>query len=156
NTEHEPPRLSRVDVSNGVVTVALDGAEGEFTFIGQDGDVKQTVDHVSTAHYTLAPTDTYVRTRVKTASHVLFLNPIVRFDGRALPSPVATVEGLWTWIERLGILLFCALLVASIVGRHSRRGGTGVTDALRPWRRVAAWMLVVAACLAAPAHAQDA
>src|SRR5262249_28878331 len=79
----------------------------------------------------------------------------VRFDGRALPSPAATVAGLWTWIERLGILLFCTVLVASIVGRHSRRG-TSVTDALRPWRRVAAWMLVVAACLARPARAQEA
>lgn len=99
NTADPPPQptLSKVEVKDGVLTVAIDGGDGEFAFIGQNGIVRRTVDRVSSASYTLAPNDTYVRTRIKTAAHVLFVNPIVRYDGRALPSPVATIDPWWTW-----------------------------------------------------------
>jgi len=148
------PTLSRVDVQGDVLTVTIDGGEGDFAFIGQNGAVKRTVPHAATASYTLTPEDTYVRTRVNTASHVLFVNPVVRWNGRALPAPAATIDGARTWIARTAILAFCALLVASIVRRHRRRG-TGGSDERRPWRRVAAWCLVAGVGVAAPAHAQE-
>jgi len=150
------PTVSSVELKDGVLSVAIDGGEGEFAFIGQNGDVKRTVQETASASYTLAPTDTYIRTRIKTAAHTLFLNPIVRYDGRALPAPVAAIDPLWTWSERFGIAAFCALLLASVVRRHTRLGGRGGTDEAKPWRRVATWSVLAGACLAAPARAQDA
>jgi hypothetical protein len=149
------PTVTRAEVRDGVLTVATDASDAEFTFIGQAGDVKRTVDHASEASYTIAPNDTYVRTRVKTSTHTLFLNPVVRYDGRALPAPQATIDPLATWAMRLGIFGFAALLVASIVRRHLRRG-TGGTDDARPWRRVAAWMVMLACGVATSARAQEA
>lgn len=149
------PRVSGVNVKDGVLTVSIAGGEGEFTFIGQNGDVKRTVARAASASYTFGPNDPYIRTRVKSASHVLFLNPIVRFDGRSLPTPTATIDAPWTFAARLGIFAFASLLVASIVRRHTGRGGRGRLDQARLWRRVASWTVLLAAS-AARANAQDA
>ena len=148
--------LAGVSVSDGNLTVALDGGEGDITFIGQNGETRKTVERARSASYTLAPSDTYVRTRVKTASHLLFVNPVVRYDGRALPAPAATVDVFWTWVARLTIVIFSALLAASMVRRHTRRGGARRAGDARPWRRVASWFALVVICSVAPALAQDA
>ena len=147
------PHLTHVDLTGNVLTVSVDRADAEFTFIGQRGDVKRTTAAGQSASYTLTPDDTYIRTRIKTPTHTLFVNPIVRWDGRALPAPVATIDPTWTWIERLAILGFCALLVASIVRRHTR--GVGRARGSRPWRRVATYGVLLAACGSTRARAQE-
>ncbi len=155
DTSDRPPQLAAVQMRGNEMTVTLDGGQGDFSFVGQNGEVRRTVNHAASASYTFTPTDTYVRARVNTASHVLFLNPVVRYDGRALPTPTATVDALWTWIERSAIALVAALLVGSIVRRHTRRGRGG-SDKRWAWPRVAAWAVMVAACTAGRAGAQDA
>ena len=64
------------------------------------------------ASYTLEPRDTYIRTVIRTPNIVMYLNPIVRYDGVALPSRLATPNMTASWIQR-GVLLaaYAAVLI---------------------------------------------
>jgi hypothetical protein len=52
-----------------------------------------------------------VRAVVHAAQTVLFLNPVVRWDGRTLPAKAARVDGAATWLFRGGLLAAGALLL---------------------------------------------
>lgn len=111
-------RLSRVDIADGTVTVVCAGAPSTFTFVGQGGAVHKTVKDALAASYTLTATDTYVRTVIETPQTVLYLNPVVRYDG-ALPAPAASVDAATTWLARGSFALVCVALAA--FGRRRRR-----------------------------------
>jgi len=104
-----------------------------------------------------APDDSYIRAVVQVPGRTLYLNPVIRFDGVALPSPGAPLDLVWTWIIRGGILIVCALLTFSLIRRHTwwgrRRPGQSP-----PWRGVAALviaMFVFTGAFAGKANAQD-
>jgi hypothetical protein len=94
--------LDRVDVHESTVSISVSGAESTFAFIGQNGALKKTVKYAMGASYTFADGDTYVRTVITSPQTVLYVNPIVRYDGRELTSPAATVDAAATWAIRAG------------------------------------------------------
>lgn len=104
-------RLERMDVRGNTMTVTLAGAPAAITFVGQDGAIRKAVNASLSADYTLTPDDTYVRAVVHAAQTVLFLNPVVRWDGRSLPAQAARVDAGATWLFRGGLVAACALLV---------------------------------------------
>jgi hypothetical protein len=147
--------LSRVEIDNGIARIVLAGRPADVSFVGQRGVVKRTVEDTLAASYSLAPDDTYIRAVVRTPTRILFVNPIVRYDGAALPSPTATVNRTLTWLERLAILAIGALLVGSVIRRH--RTARGRDDSLsRPWRRASGYMIVLVAAGTTVARAQEA
>ncbi len=102
--------LAGVDVSDSTVTVNLHGAPSSVAFIGQDGIIRKHVSDVASASYTLTEADTYVRAVVTSPQTVLYLNPVIRWNGSRLPMPMASVDVAWTWIQRgssgvIGVLL---------------------------------------------------
>jgi hypothetical protein len=114
-------RLDRLDVHGDTMMVTLAGAPATITFVGQDGAIRQAVDRTTTAGYTLTPDDTYVRVVVHAPQTVLFLNPVIRWDGHTLPGRAAHVDAAATWTFRGGLTAGAALLVARI---RRRRTGT--------------------------------
>jgi hypothetical protein len=120
--------LSGIEVHDRTMTVHLAGAPSVITFIGNEGHVRKVVQNTTVADYTFTDADTYVRTVVDTPQTVLFLNPVVRWNGRTLPAPVATVDAALTWTLRGGIALGVLLLVARARLRQSvsRAAGAGV------------------------------
>jgi hypothetical protein len=104
-------RLERMDVRGHTMTVTLAGAPAAITFVGQDGAIRKAVNAALSADYTLTPDDTYVRAVVHAAQTVLFLNPVVRWDGRRLPAKAARVDAAATWLFRGGLLAAGALLL---------------------------------------------
>ena len=84
------------------MTVSVSGAPSKFTFVGQDGAVRKTVKDATAASYTLEPADTYVRTVITSPQTVLYVNPVLRYDGGSLPRPTATVDVASTWALRRG------------------------------------------------------
>jgi hypothetical protein len=94
--------LDRVDVSDNTLTVSVTGAESTFKFVGQDGVVRKTVKNAIVASYTMAANDTYVRTVITSPQTVLYLNPVVRYDGKNLSKPAASVDAAATWAIRGG------------------------------------------------------
>ena len=97
-------RLTSLSTDGARMTVQLAGAPSTITFIGQDGAVRQTTREVREASYTVAPTDTYIRTVIETPQTTLFLNPVIRWDGAQLPTPRAAVNPVATWAQRMAAL----------------------------------------------------
>jgi len=105
--------LASVAVSDGTVVVTLAGAPSTFTFVGQNGEVRKTVEDVTSADYTFTSTDTYIRTVIRTPSTTMYLNPLIRYDGVRLPAPAATIDTGGTWLLRLSFVLggFALILI---------------------------------------------
>lgn len=104
--------LGSVQVSERTVTVRLAGAPATITFISDEGRVCKVVKDTTVADYTLSDVDSYVRTVIESPQTILFLNPVVRWDGRTLPAPSATVDAALTWTYRGTLLLGGLLFVA--------------------------------------------
>ncbi|HUR32707.1 MAG TPA: hypothetical protein VM032_02875 [Vicinamibacterales bacterium] len=102
--------LQAVSVAGTTLRVNLNGAASTIIFIGQDGAPRATYKDTLSAEYAFAAADTYVRTIVVSPQTTLFLNPVTRWDGSALPTPSASVDGVWTWTQRGGALLACVAL----------------------------------------------
>jgi hypothetical protein len=119
--------LASVDVAGSTMTVTLHGAPSNITFVGQDGIVRKHVSGVETASYTLNDADTYVRAVVTSPQTVLYLNPVIRWDGSTLPAPSASVDEAWTWLQRLGAVLAAALL--ALVRVRGRQRSAAVAPA---------------------------
>jgi hypothetical protein len=111
--------LTAVHVHKDRLTVSSSGVPATYMFIGQDGALRQSSDQVTEASYELRPDDTYVRTVIRTPNIVMYLNPIVRFDGAALAVPVAGVNETLTWISRAFVVVL-GLIVAPLLWRRSR------------------------------------
>jgi hypothetical protein len=109
--------LDRVDVSDNTLTVSVTGAESTFKFVGQDGAIRKTVKNALAASYDITPTDTYVRTVITSPQTVLYVNPVLRFNGKNLPKPVAAVDAASTWAIRGGT----GLAVAAVWVAFARR-----------------------------------
>lgn len=94
--------LDRVEVSGNRLTVSVTGADSTFKFVGQNGAIRQTVKNALAASYTITANDTYVRTVITSPQTVLYLNPVLRYDGKNLPKPMASVDASSTWAIRGG------------------------------------------------------
>jgi len=103
--------LKSVEVTDATVTIASTGVPATFLFVGQDGAVRGTANQVMEATYTFAATDTYIRTVIRTPNMVMYVNPILRYDGAKLPSAAAAVDETSTWLHRAFILLLSAAVV---------------------------------------------
>ena len=115
-------RLSSLVVENRTMTVTLDGSPSTMSFIGVDGTVRLVVRDATTASYSFTDADPYVRVVVTTPQAMLFLNPVIRWDGARLPRPVATVNAALTWTQRGAAVLLFGILLARLWPRrgHAR------------------------------------
>jgi hypothetical protein len=102
--------LSRVEVVDGTLSVTCSGVPATFTFIGQHGAERKKVKSVRSAQYTLTAADTYVRVVVEAPQTVLYLNPVIRYNGRELAASAASVAAAATWTRRTAFLVACATL----------------------------------------------
>ena len=86
------PRPAVVTAGNAV-TVSIGGASGDFTFVGQRGDVRATAPRRSAATYVFTPDDHYIR-------------PVIRSSGAGPIAPRAEIDRPATWLLRAVIILF--------------------------------------------------
>lgn len=113
--------LSDVRLEGGRLSVSFTGEPSTILFIGQDGVVKKMVENVTTADYAFSDADTYIRAELRSPRAVLYLNPVLRYDGTRFPAPVATPDATATWLLRSGALIFAALVLALPLVRRWRR-----------------------------------
>ena len=123
--------LSSLSVDEGTITVTLNGAASTVAFIGQEGVVRRIVEGARTASYPIAAADSYVRAVVTSPQTTLYLNPVIRWNGTALPAPTATVSQAWTWTQRGAAAFGCALLFARLWLRPRRSEDAKVRSRLR-------------------------
>jgi len=92
-------------------------------FVGQNGEIKQVVDNVNKASYKFDEDDTYIRVVARNTNSDLYMNPLVRFDGKTVPlnsmfKPEANF--ILTWLFRLiiiGFMIFLLILMRKIIKR---------------------------------------
>jgi hypothetical protein len=91
------------------------------------------------AAYAFSPSDTYVRPVVRSGDTVLYLNPIVRYDGRGPIAPVATIDSLMTWVYRLSLAIGGGAIVWVLWGRRrpSSPNASSKPDVNRVYERAA-------------------
>ena len=77
--------LKQVTVRDSMVTFVVDDTASEIKLFGQNGVLKKTQCNTDSVSYTFTPTDTYIRAVVDFPSQELFLNPIIRYDGKHIP-----------------------------------------------------------------------
>jgi hypothetical protein len=114
--EHEPTETMVKDVrlEGATLTVSCEGPPAVFSFVGQNGQVRKVERHTRHAAYTLTASDSYIRTVIKTPTTVMYLNPIIRYDGVALPVPAARRRPVLTWVVRVLVTLFAAVAVRAL------------------------------------------
>ncbi|HET9826057.1 MAG TPA: hypothetical protein VFP87_12035 [Chitinophagaceae bacterium] len=77
--------LKEASVRDTVVTFKVDDTAEQITLFGQNGMVRKMACNTDSISYTFQPTDTYIRAVVKFPSQELYLNPIIRYDGKHIP-----------------------------------------------------------------------
>ncbi len=101
----------QIAVSGDTLTVTCDRHVSRIDFIGQRGRLLGRVFGAETASYVIQPDDPYVRTVISTPHTLMFLNPVVRYDGRRLAQPTASMDVGLTWALRSSILTTAVLLI---------------------------------------------
>jgi hypothetical protein len=116
--------LKSVEVTDTTMRIVSSGVPATYLFVGQNGAVRGTANQVMEAAFTFAATDTYIRTVIRTPNMVMYVNPVMRYDGTTLPVPRAAVDDVSTWLHRGFILVLSALVIFLLWRRPSgaRRG----------------------------------
>lgn len=99
----EATELVAVEFADGRLSVRCTGALATFVFVGQNGSVRKTVTSATNAEYRFTDQDPYIRVVVDSPRTVMYLNPIVRWDGMQVPSVTASVNPAGTWLLRGGM-----------------------------------------------------
>lgn len=99
--------LQSMQVTGDTMHLALTNIADTIRFIGQNGQIKQVTAHAKTASYTFRENDTYIRTEVVNKQTLIYLNPVIRYDGKNIPvnSGMATVNITGTFFYRCLVLL---------------------------------------------------
>ena len=105
------------------LTIALERRAARIRFIGDSGRVLGTVADANGASWVATPRESYLRVEVRSDSTEFFMNPVVRWDGRALPQPRPMLNVTLTWLVRGSIALSYALVLtgAGLAWRRRRR-----------------------------------
>jgi hypothetical protein len=128
------PPVPGVHFNNGTLTVTST-EPSTFWFIGQNGTVRNSVNQTTQAIYTFANEDTYIRTVIRSPRTAIFVNPVVRYDGRQVAVLKATQDTANTWLWRISYAgITGAALAIVFMKRRSRQSPAAfpaVTDADR-------------------------
>jgi hypothetical protein len=119
--EAELTELSSVEFKNGTLTITCTGAPADFQFSGQGGADRYVARNVLTASYTFTGDDPYIRATVHSPRRMIFLNPIVRYDGVRLPAPTASADQTATWLIRLSFVAAGMIAAAVLLRGRSPR-----------------------------------
>jgi hypothetical protein len=105
-----PVALELCEIEGGQLHVRIGEPASVIRFYGPYGDLRDQVSGRAEASYTLGADDPYVRVEIIAHGAVLYLNPVLRWDGVALPKPEARMLFGKTWAVRGGGALALALL----------------------------------------------
>ncbi len=116
-----PLPLLRCEIENGELVVKVGRRAEVIRFYSSHGDLRREERGRDEARYRLRADDPYVRVEAIAQGAVLYTNPVIRWDGVALPRPVATVRELPTWLARIAAGI--ALAVLAVVSARWVRAG---------------------------------
>jgi hypothetical protein len=95
-----PIELRRCEIEDGELVVEIGEPAAVIRFYSEHGDLRRDERGRSIARYRLGADDPYVRVEVIAHGAVLYLNPVIRWNGVALPAPRAEPKLVPTWTLR--------------------------------------------------------
>jgi hypothetical protein len=114
-----PIALELCEIEDGRLHVRVGERADVIRFYSEHGELRYQENGRSEASYTLGASDPYVRVEVIAHGAVLYLNPVIRWDGVALPHPQARVRALPTWIARGGGAVALLAVAWLLLGRRA-------------------------------------
>jgi hypothetical protein len=113
--------LEKLDVSGNVITVKMDSIAQSIKFIGQNGKLKKEFRNTDKATFQFSPAEHYLRTVINFSSLTIYLNPVIRYNGKKIPynSDLATINVSSTFLIRSSIAIAWLLGILLISGRIS-------------------------------------
>jgi hypothetical protein len=111
------PHLTSATLDSNRFTVSFSKPFSKLSFIGQHGRVLAMANDYHTASYSIAPTDTYVRTEVMFYdSSAIYLNPVTRSqDGETASGRLAEIDQRATLLFRAAIAGIGFLLIITVL-----------------------------------------
>jgi hypothetical protein len=88
--------LKEVKAEGNNILIKVDSTADEIRLIGQDGMIKKSVAKTDSALYTFDLRDTYIRAVIKFPDMTMYLNPLIRYDGKGIPRNEITAS-VNTW-----------------------------------------------------------
>jgi hypothetical protein len=116
-----PLPLLRCEIEDGELVVRVGRRADVIRFFSAHGIMRREEWGREEARYRLAPDDPYVRVEVVAQGAVLYLNPVIRWDGVALPRPQARMLPVPTWTAR-GVAVLALLVLARFSAKWVRAG----------------------------------
>ena len=117
-----PIALEYCEVDQGAVRVRVGEPADLIRFYSAHGQLRDEARRKPEAQYVMTADDPYVRIEITAHHAVLYLNPVIRWDGVALPRPQAAMRAAPTWEVRAGgaVMLLAAWLAIGWVGFRAR------------------------------------
>ncbi len=100
-----------------MISIQFSNVADSILVTGQNGKVLKTIYNSDSINYSFKENDTYVRTVAYNANSNLYMNPILRYDGKTVPLNVnvkAESSFFKTWVFRIIAVLFSLLLLLLI------------------------------------------
>lgn len=113
DTQCDENTLLSVRVENDTLKILLENPVNQLNLHGQGGIKKVSAVNTRTVHYRLTPGDSYIRAEIHQDHCVWYLNPVVRTpEPGVMPQmPVAEMDGVRTWLVRLGVVMLIVAIV---------------------------------------------
>ncbi len=113
-------KLVSVKADGMHISLQLQNKADSIQLIGQNGIKRQVVFNTNKSGYTFLNNDTYIRAVVYNKQSRMYLNPVMRYDGRSKPQNVltATINPVNTILYR-GLLVICWLALFLLLYRNS-------------------------------------
>ncbi len=99
--------------ADSILRIAVSDTAKNIEVIGQNGKLMQSDTNVLSTHYTFRDSDTYIRVKIYSDSSILWMNPIMRGDGKRNIQPtIHTIQtfayrGAWfTGYAIIGLIIF--------------------------------------------------
>lgn len=101
-------RLISCSTEDMKISIKTEVPADSIHLIGQNGTVKSAFYATDQAEYNFKSEDTYIRAEIFTADERIFLNPVIRYDGKTLPMASQIhpeIDYVSTWLVRTAIFV---------------------------------------------------
>ena len=106
-------RLISVNVDSMKIHITLAVNADSIFLVGENGTLKKADINTNQISYQFLPEDTYIRTVAYTNKSCIYLNPVMRYNGKSAPKNIstATVNLVWTTLYKIMLLSIWFILV---------------------------------------------
>lgn len=113
--------LKNVEIDSSTLKITIDKPADKIRFIGNNGEILKIVMNNNTAEIELREDYFYVRTEIISPTNSIYLNPVIRYNGRDLPTYSNKISIPFTVLQNVIMFSILAAIVLFIRKRQMAR-----------------------------------